>query len=105
MRSRTRNGRPPVDATGRGTGHALTATSAANAGGERYAFEELVAELGSAFLCADLQITLQIREDHASYIHEWLKVPKDGKRAVFTAASHVSKAVDFLHGLQRQPAS
>ena len=72
-------------------------------GDEGYAFEELVAELGSAFLCADLQITPEIREDHASYIHEWLKVLKDDKRAVFTAASHASKAVDFLHGLQPQP--
>jgi antirestriction protein ArdC len=72
-------------------------------GDEGYAFEELVAELGSAFLCADLQITPEIREDHAAYIHEWLKVLKDDKRAVFTAASHASKAVDFLHGLQPQP--
>jgi len=72
-------------------------------GDEGYAFEELVAELGSAFLCADLSITPEIREDHASYIHEWLKVLKDDKRAVFTAASHASKAVDFLHGLQPQP--
>jgi antirestriction protein ArdC len=72
-------------------------------GDEGYAFEELVAELGSAFLCADLRITPEIREDHASYIHEWLKVLKEDKRAVFTAASHASKAVDFLHGLQPQP--
>jgi antirestriction protein ArdC len=74
-------------------------------GDEGYAMEELVAELGSAFLCADLQITPEIREDHAGYIHEWLKVLKDDKRAVFTAASHASKAVDFLHGLQPQPAA
>jgi antirestriction protein ArdC len=50
------------------------------------------------------QITPEIREDHASYIHNWLKVLKDDKRAIFTAASHASKAVDFLHGLQPQPA-
>jgi antirestriction protein ArdC len=36
--------------------------------------EELVAELGSAFLCADLQITPEVREDHASYIENWLKI-------------------------------
>jgi len=69
-------------------------------GDEGYAIEELVAELGSAFLCADLEITPEVREDHASYIDSWLKVLKDDKRAVFTAASHASKAVDFLHGLQ-----
>jgi antirestriction protein ArdC len=69
-------------------------------GDEGYAMEELVAEMASAFLCADLQITPEVREDHASYIDNWLKVLKDDKRAVFSAASFASKAVDFLHGLQ-----
>ena len=73
-------------------------------GDEGYAMEELVAELGSAFLCADLEITPEIREDHASYIANWLKVLKDDKRAIFTAAVTLSKAVDFLHGLQPKPA-
>ena len=62
--------------------------------------EELVAELGAAFLCADLGITPELREDHAGYIDNWLTVLKGDKRAVFTAASLASKAVDFLHGLQ-----
>lgn len=65
-----------------------------------YVIEELVAELGSAFLCAYLAITPEVREDHASYIDSWLKVLKDVKRAVFSAASHASRAIDFLHGLQ-----
>ena len=69
-------------------------------GDEGYAREELVAELSSAFLCADLGITPQVREDHASYIAEWLTVLKNDKRAIFSAASHAQKAVDFLHGLQ-----
>ena len=72
-------------------------------GDEGYAMEELVAELGSAFLCADLAITPEVREDHASYIDHWIKLLQD-KRAIFTAASHASKAVDFLHGLQPKPA-
>jgi antirestriction protein ArdC len=76
-----------------------------NWGDEGYAMEELVAELGSAFLCADLAITPEIRDDHASYIESWLKVLKADKRAVFTAASHASKAAEFLHGLQPQPAA
>jgi antirestriction protein ArdC len=70
-----------------------------------YAMEELCAELGAAFLSADLQITPEVREDHAAYIESWLKVLQDDKRAVFSAASHASKAVDFLHGLQPQPAT
>jgi antirestriction protein ArdC len=65
-----------------------------------YAMEELVAELGSAFLCADLSITPEVREDHAAYIESWLKVLQDDKRAIFTAASHATKAVDFLHAMQ-----
>ena len=62
--------------------------------------EELVAELGSAFLCADLQITPQVPDCHASYIDNSLKVLKDDKRAVFSAASLASRAVDYLCGLQ-----
>jgi antirestriction protein ArdC len=68
-------------------------------GDEGYAREELVAELASAFLCADLGLTPEIRDDHASYIAEWLTVLKNDKRAIFSAASHAQKAVDYLHGL------
>ena len=67
-----------------------------------YAMEELVAEIGAAFLCADLGITPETRDDHAAYIASWLKVLKDDKRAIFTAASHAQKAADYLHGLQPQ---
>lgn len=70
-------------------------------GDENYAFEELVAELGSAFLSADLELTPEVREDHASYIASWIKVLKSDKRAIFTAASHAQRAADFLHGLQK----
>ena len=66
--------------------------------------EELVAELGSAFLSADLELTPEVREDHASYIASWIKVLKDDKRAIFTAASHAQRAADFLHGLQKAAA-
>lgn len=72
-------------------------------GDEGYAMEELVAELGSAFLCADLNITPEVREDHAAYLAHWLKVLKDDKRAIFSAASHASKAAEYLHGLQPKP--
>jgi antirestriction protein ArdC len=69
-------------------------------GDEGYAMEELVAELGSAFLCADLELTPELRADHASYIENWLTVLKGDKRAIFTAASHAQRAADFLHDLQ-----
>ena len=67
-------------------------------GDEGYAQEELVAELASAFLCADLGLTPETRDDHAAYIASWLTVLKNDKRAIFTAASHAQKAVEFLHG-------
>jgi antirestriction protein ArdC len=62
--------------------------------------EELVAELGAAFVCADLELTLEPREDHAAYIGSWLKVLKGDKRAVFSAAAHAQRAADYLHSLQ-----
>ena len=73
-------------------------------GDEGYAREELVAELGSAFLCADLGITPEIRTDHAAYIASWLKVLKDDKRLIFSAASQAQRAADYLHSLQPQSA-
>jgi antirestriction protein ArdC len=69
-------------------------------GDEGYAMEELVAELGSAFLCADLELTPEVRDDHASYLASWLKVLKNDPRAIFTAASHAQRAADLLNGLQ-----
>ncbi len=67
---------------------------------KHYAREELVAEIGAAFLCADLDIEPAIREDHAPYIANWLKVLENDHRAIFTAAAHAQRAADFLHGLQ-----
>lgn len=69
-------------------------------GDEGYAQEELVAELGAAFLSADLDLAPEPRADHASYIASWLKVLKDDKRAIFAAAAHAQRAADYLIGLQ-----
>ncbi|MCA3186042.1 MAG: DUF1738 domain-containing protein [Methylobacterium sp.] len=69
-------------------------------GDDAYAMEELVAELGAAFLCADLGIANTPRPDHAAYISHWLTVLKADKKAIFTAASKASQAVDYLDALQ-----
>lgn len=69
-------------------------------GDEGYATEELVAELGAAFICADLGLASEPRPDHAAYIASWLKKLKDDKRAIFSAAAHAQRAADFLHGCQ-----
>jgi antirestriction protein ArdC len=62
-----------------------------------YAGEELVAELGAAFLCAELGISPHPRPDHAAYIEHWLKVLKADNRAIFSAAARASEAVRYLH--------
>lgn len=63
-------------------------------GNAGYAREELVAEMGAAFLCAELGV--QARLQHASYLASWTKVLKEDKRAIFTAASQASKAAQYL---------
>lgn len=62
-----------------------------------------VAELGAAFLCAELEITNTPRPDHAQYIASWLTVLKGDPKAIFTAASLATRAVDYLCGLQPDP--
>ena len=66
--------------------------------------EELCAELGSCFLCADLGISpeLEPRPDHASYLASWLEVLSGDRRAIFQAAAHAQRAVNYLHDLQPQ---
>ena len=66
-------------------------------GTPEYAREELVAELGSAFLCAALGIASAPRADHASYLASWLKLLEDEPRAVFDAATQPQQAAEFLH--------
>ncbi|BDI32575.1 hypothetical protein CCAX7_46260 [Capsulimonas corticalis] len=69
-------------------------------GTESYAAEELIAELGSAFLCADLGLSSESRPENAAYIDNWLTVLKRDTRAIFAAASYAQRAVDFMHDLR-----
>jgi antirestriction protein ArdC len=69
-------------------------------GDYQYSAEELVAELGAAFICADLDISPQPRLDHAQYLKHWLAMMKEDKRAIFTAAARAQEAVSFLASLQ-----
>ncbi len=68
-------------------------------GDHAYAFEELVAELGAAFLCAKFHITTLDKGDHAAYIDGWLKVLRSEKQFLVAAASEASKASDYLLSL------
>lgn len=73
-------------------------------GDESFAAEELVAEPGSAFLCAAFDLTPEPLPDHAAHIASWLKVLKDDKCAIVTAAAHAQRAADTVHGMQQAKA-
>jgi antirestriction protein ArdC len=72
-------------------------------GDSAYAFEELVAEIGSAFLCAQHGIALESLQ-HASYLAGWLKILKEDKRAIFTASSKAREASTFLTDAREEEA-
>jgi antirestriction protein ArdC len=78
------------------TGHAsrLNRNLLNRFGSKDYAREELVAEMGSAFLCAALGIVPTVR--HADYLASWLEVLREDNRAIFRAASAATKAADWL---------
>lgn len=67
-------------------------------GSQSYAAEELVAEIGAAFLCAEIGITQDVRPDHAQYLANWLQLLKDDSKAIFTAAARASEAAAYLAG-------
>jgi antirestriction protein ArdC len=66
-------------------------------GTRNYAAEELIAELGAAFLCAEFGFDGDV--GNAGYIASWIELLKADKRAFFTACSQASKAADYLRGL------
>lgn len=64
---------------------------------ETLAREELVAELGAAFLCADLGVANEPRQDHAAYVASWLTVLQSDNRAIFRASRLANQAANYLH--------
>lgn len=77
--------------------HRLNRDLSGRFGSEAYAMEELVAELGAAFLCSELELPTDPRVDHAPYINSWLKALRNDKRAIFTAAAKAQEAVDWMN--------
>jgi antirestriction protein ArdC len=80
------------------TGHAnrLARPYLLSAKREDYAREELVAELGAAFISGAIGIKLHDREDHAAYLANWLLALRNDKRCIFTAATQAQAAADWL---------
>ncbi|MCY4304586.1 MAG: zincin-like metallopeptidase domain-containing protein [Aestuariivita sp.] len=74
-------------------------TSVKSPSKEEYAKEELIAELGSAFICADLNLKPLPGKDHAAYIQSWLTILKEDKKMIFKASAAAQRAVDYIKKL------
>ena len=71
-------------------------------GSPGYAREELIAEMGAAFLCSRAAIDTLIIENSASYLNGWLKALKGDPKLVVIAASQAQKAVDYITGAKEE---
>ena len=71
-------------------------------GNEAYAFEELVAEFGSAMACGTLEITKEPSDQHAKYLNSWMRKIKDEPKAIFKATALAQKSIDYLYSLQKE---
>ena len=80
------------------TGHEkrLNRTFGARFGDAAYAFEELVAELGCAFVLGHIGLVDATIEGHAAYLDSWLQVLRNDRTAIFTAARHAGEAYEFI---------
>lgn len=79
-----------------GAKHRLDRDLSGRFGTDGYAIEELVAELGAAFVAAHLGLSVEPRPDHAAYIGSWLRVLRGDPRAILTASAKAQEAVDYL---------
>jgi antirestriction protein ArdC len=79
-----------------GAKHRLDRDLSCRFGTDAYAIEELVAELGAAFVAAHLGLSIEPRSDHAAYIASWLRVLRGDPRAILTASAKAQEAVDYL---------
>ncbi len=83
-----------------GAGHRLNRNLSTRFGSEAYSMEEMIAEWAAAIACASVRISAEPRQDHAAYVHNWLKVLRDDSRAVFTAAARAQEVVDWMWNKQ-----
>jgi antirestriction protein ArdC len=92
------------------TGHASrlnrpTLTESAGFGSQPYCKEELIAEMGAAFLCGKANIGEAIVENSAAYIHGWLRQLKQDKKLIVQTAAQAQKAADFILGIKPETAA
>lgn len=79
-----------------GAAHRLDRVKGDRFGDKAYAFEELVAEIGAAFVCARLGVAGDHFENHAAYVASWLKALRDDKRLIFKAAGQAQAAANMI---------
>jgi len=77
-----------------GAKHRLDRTKGKRFADTAYAFEELIAELGSAFLCEKYSVKGDIR--HEGYIQSWLKALKNDNKMIFKASAYAQKSTDYI---------
>jgi antirestriction protein ArdC len=82
-----------------GAKHRLDRTKGKRFGDTAYAFEELIAELGSAFLCEKYAVKGDIR--HEGYIQSWLQALKNDNKMIFKASAYAQKSTDYLVGFKQ----
>jgi antirestriction protein ArdC len=89
--------------TGHATGaaHRLGRDLSGRFGSAKYAMDEIIVELTSSFIMADLGIAHTPRAEHAAYVASWVHVLKTDPRAIFAAASKAQAAADWMHAQQR----
>lgn len=68
-------------------------------GGSDYAFEELIAEIGSAYLCCKFGISNEPTQDNAEYLNNWIRALEDDERAIMRAATQAKNAVTFCENI------
>lgn len=87
-----------------GASHRLDRKKGAAFGDSDYAYEELVAEIGSAMLGAEIGLAPDHIEDHAAYVGSWLKSLRNDKRFILKAAADAQRACDYVLGRARASA-
>ena len=79
-----------------GAAHRLDRTKGRRFGDSAYAFEELVAEIGTAFVCSELGLEMTEFDQNAAYVASWLEGLRNDKTAIFKAASLASAAAEYV---------
>lgn len=74
-------------------------TKAVNFGSDKYSNEELIAELGSAFLCAISGIANKVIDNQQAYINDWIEIFRKDKKMLIQASRQAQRSTDYIMGV------